>query len=132
MVCVEAPLYLLRRLPPGSRFKALCQRRYAEMALQQFVSGAVLEFEDVRQWVARKYPDSRNADRYSTGEYWLFMSLTAMQNDYPGLTRSYAFRALACGHWRIGLRAIWRILLSWIPSRWAIALQRKLKSGLAN
>lgn len=121
---IPQPLYKLRKLPPEKPFKAICQRRYAELSLQQYKMGSRLEFGDVREWVRKRFPQSVNPDSRYVGEYWLFLALTALCNHRRKLVWDYALQAFKCADYLVWLRAIWRIGLSTLP----IGVMMKVKN----
>ena len=124
---VKEPLYKLRREIPSSSFKALCQRRYAELAWQQYQQGQRIEFGDVRQWVQIRNPNSLEPDTFGMGEYWLYLSLTALHNGYRSLSRKYAIKASTYGSWRIVVRAGWRLVLSLVPRNLVLQIQMRTR-----
>ena len=62
--------YKLRQTPIHSRFKELCQLRYTELAIEQVRSGERIEFEEVRTWVSRQYPEAATEGNSAMAGYF--------------------------------------------------------------
>ena len=122
---VPEVLYRIRKTIPTKEFKGICQRRYAEVSWEQHCLGDRIDFPDVRGWVSERFPLTTKDSRRSVDEHWLFLSLTALQNDLKSIARLYARRALRSNNFQVRYRAMWRIILSILPHRFARILQEK-------
>lgn len=120
LAVVPQDLYQRRKLPSGSAFKTLCQKRYGALALEQFRAGRRIEFEDVRQWVGSRYPESLRADPGVRGRYWILLAMTALNNQKRSLARSYGLRAFRTPRTAIRLKAVCLLALSFLPTGSAV------------
>jgi len=92
---VEKLLYKLRIGPTYTPFKELCQRRYTEIALNQYLSRTRLEFEDVLGQVRTQFPECQQKVQHSEANYWSELGNAALLSLRDrSVSRMYFKRAL--------------------------------------